>query len=89
MNTSKLSMYTSITFGVLALALIMNVLASPLSANAATYAYVTTGGDVKSVVADDWMTAITTAPNRHLNSGVLLLKTSSDFTIVGDNVTAF
>ncbi len=61
----------------------------PLFANAATYAYVDAVGEVRSVTAVDWMTAIKTAPNIHINSGVLLLNTAADFTIVGDNVPAF
>ena len=61
----------------------------PTYASANTYAYVDATGDVKSVTANDWMTAIEIAPNRHLHSGVLLLKTASDFTIVGDDVSAF
>ncbi len=58
-------------------------------AQAASYAYVTTTGEVKSVTADDWMTAIRIAPGIHMNSGVLLLKDAGDFTIVGDDVSAF
>jgi hypothetical protein len=58
----------------------------PVSASAATYAYVATNGEVKSVVANDWMTAIATAAGIHINSGVLLLKTAADFGVVGDDV---
>jgi hypothetical protein len=58
----------------------------PVSASAATYAYVATNGEVKSVVAADWMTAIATAPGIHIHSGVLLLKTAADFGVVGDDV---
>jgi hypothetical protein len=61
----------------------------PLFANAASYAYVDAFGDVRSVTAVDWMTAIKTAPNIHMHSGVLLLDSAADFTIVGDNVAAF
>lgn len=61
----------------------------PAQADAATYAYVDTSGDVRSVVATDWQTAIATAPEIHLHSGVLTLNFASDFTIVGDNVPAF
>lgn len=61
----------------------------PVQADAATYAYVDVSGDVRSVVATDWQTAIATAPEIHLHSGVLILNFASDFTIVGDNVPAF
>lgn len=65
------------------------VMSMPTSAHAFTYAYVDATGEVKSVVANDWMTAINIAPNRHLHSGVLLLNVASDYGIVGDNVSAF
>jgi hypothetical protein len=68
---------------VLALAL---ALVSPAIAGAATYAYVDAGGEVKSVVATDWRTAIATAPNIHIHSGVLLLDEPTDFKIIGTDV---
>lgn len=61
----------------------------PSYADAAVYAYVDATGEVKSVTANDWMTAIAIAPNIHIHSGVLLLKTAYDYTIIGDNVAAF
>ena len=61
----------------------------PVYASAATYAYVDATGQVKSVTAADWRTAISIAPNIHTHSGVLLLSTAADYTIVGDNVSAF
>ncbi len=59
------------------------------SAQAATFAYVDAAGDVKSVVANDWRTAIATAPNIHMHSGVMLLTTAADYTIVGDSVAGY
>ena len=56
------------------------------SAHAAMYAYVDAAGDVKSVTANDWRTAIATAPNIHMHSGVLLLSTANDYDILGDKV---
>jgi hypothetical protein len=46
-------------------------------------------GDVRSVTAIDWMTAIRIAPSIHTHSGVLLLDSIADFNMVGDNVAAF
>ena len=56
------------------------------SAHAAMYAYVDAAGDVKSVTANDWRSAIATAPNIHMHSGVLLLMTAQDQQILGDKV---
>ncbi len=62
------------------------VLALPVFAQAASYAYVDAAGEVKMVVANDWMSAIATAPGIHINSGVFLLTSASDFAAVGDTV---
>ena len=51
---------------------------------AETYAYVNKLGEVATVVANDPNTAINIAPNRALTSGVLLLKTATDYEIVED-----
>ncbi|MES2749485.1 MAG: hypothetical protein V4606_03765 [Patescibacteria group bacterium] len=56
------------------------------STQAATYAYVDAAGDVKSVTANDWQTAIATAPNIHMRSGVMLLESADDYQVVGDKV---
>lgn len=58
----------------------------PVAASAASYAYVDKAGDVKMVTATDWMTAIATAFNIHIHSGVMILNSAADFTIVGDTV---
>ena len=60
------------------------LLVLPALTHAASYAYVDNGGEVKSVVASDWMTAIRTALNIHIHSGVLLLDSSEDMAIVND-----
>lgn len=60
----------------------------PALSYAATYAYVDNGGNVKAVVANDWMTAIAIAPSIYVHSGVLLLNSASDG-IVGDKVGGF
>jgi hypothetical protein len=70
------------TFAFFALALIV----SPALASAATYAYVDTAGEVKTVTAADWMTAIAIAPSIHIHSGVMLLTTAADYLVVGDQV---
>lgn len=59
---------------------------APSVASAAVYAYVDTAGEVKTVTAVDWMTAIATAPFIHIHSGVMLLMTAADYTVVGDTV---
>ncbi len=61
-------------------------IAAPLSASAAVYGYVDAAGEVKSVTAADWMTAIATAPNIHIHSGVMLLLSAADYSVVGDSI---
>jgi hypothetical protein len=56
--------------GMLAVAAIAAPTASAL---AATYAYVNTQGEVRTVEAGDPNTAINTAPGIHMRSGVILL----------------
>lgn len=87
-NTSVSSNLTALMVGAgLVLALVL--VSVPAFAGAATYAYVDAFGDVKMVTANDWQTAISVAPNRHLHSGVLLLNSASDFAVVGDSVPGY
>ncbi len=58
----------------------------PAISYAATFAYVNTSGDVATVTANDPMTAIATAPNIAIHSGVLLLNSPDDNAVVGDEV---
>lgn len=83
---TKNSTVGAVAFLLIGLSLAMSI---PAFASAATYAYVDATGEVKSVVAPDWRTAINTAPNIHIHSGVLLLNSAADFGVVGDNVPAF
>lgn len=62
------------------------LLSLPAFASAASYAYVDATGEVRSVTANDWMTAIAVAPNIHIHSGVFLLKSAADFAEIGENV---
>jgi hypothetical protein len=61
------------------------VMAAPAGAFAATYAYVNASGDVSTVTANDPTSAIMTAPNIAVHSGVMLLTNPAD-TVVGDKV---
>lgn len=75
-NTIKTAVFSAITaLIVLSIALI----SIPAFAQAADYAYVDAQGEVKSVTANDWMTAIATAANIAFDSGVYLLKSAADF----------
>ena len=78
---------TKITLAVTGLALALVLVSTPFFANAATYAYVDTTGEVKPVVADTWQEAIAKAIGIHIHSGVMLLSSPSDFDIVGNEVT--
>lgn len=75
----------SISFSTLAVFALTFIMA-PASASAAVYAYVDVSGEVKTVTANDWMTAIAIAPGIHINSGVMTLTTAADYTVVGDDI---
>ena len=64
----------------------MLIVSVPNFAGAASYAYVSTTGEVKSVTANDWMTAIATAVGIHINSGVFMLKSAADFAVIGEDI---
>lgn len=64
----------------------MFVMALPSLASASTYAYVNKSGEVSAVTANDWQTALATAANIDIHSGVMLLTSQSDNSIVGDSV---
>lgn len=80
-NTIKMTAFSAVTALVV---LSMALLAIPALTHAADYAYVDAQGEVKSVTATDWMTAIATAFNIHINSGVYLLKSAADFAHLQD-----
>lgn len=66
----------------LGLAALAAVVALPSASLAATYAYVNTSGEVTSMEADSAATALATAPNMDIHSGVMLL-TGSNNNVVG------
>jgi len=59
--------------------------ALPTASFAQTFAYVNTSGDVTSMEATDAQTALMTAPNISLHSGVILLQ-NDDSDILNDSV---
>lgn len=59
------------------------VAAVPALSLAATFAYVNTQGEVRTVTADSASIALMTAPNIDSHSGVLLLDSADDNVILG------
>lgn len=59
--------------------------AAPAASLAATYAFVNVAGEVMTMEAANADTALTTAPNLHVHSGVMLVG-ADDTEIVGDRV---
>lgn len=59
--------------------------ALPTSAFAQMYAYVNTSGEVMTMDAVDASTALRTAPNLHVHSGVMEVSSTND-AVVGDEV---
>lgn len=70
--------------GTLALAA---VVALPSVSYAALYAYVNQDGEVRTVEASSPGTAIQTAPAIAEHSGVILINSTNDATLVGDDVS--
>lgn len=62
------------------------VVALPAASYAATYAYVNVAGEVMTTEATNADQALATAPNLHVRSGVMLINSSDDSDIVGDDV---
>lgn len=69
-------------FGIAALGA---VLAVPAFSYAAPYAYVNASGEVNMVEAASAQEALTTAPNIHMRSGVMLLQSEND-DILNDSI---
>ncbi len=67
----------------LILALGIAAAAVPGLASAATYAYVNTAGEVMTMEAATAEVALTTAPNLHLRSGVMLVG-DDDADVIGN-----
>jgi len=61
------------------------VVAVPGVSLAATYAYVNAAGEVMTMEASNASTALSTAPNIHVHSGVMLIQSTND-PVVGDKV---
>lgn len=59
----------------------------PAAAFAATFAYVDQAGDVRTVEAATPQAALVTAPNIADRSGVMLLDSTEDTEVVGDDVS--
>jgi hypothetical protein len=78
---------TNLTSKIVGLGLAAALAAAPGFAAAATYAYVDVNGEVRSVVAGNWQTAIATAPNIAARSGVILIDGAEDSDLIGDSVT--
>jgi hypothetical protein len=83
MTTSNRLSARLITAGVIASS--VAAMALPAFAHAATFAYVNQSMEVRTVVANDWMSAIATAPNIDEHSGVLLL-INPNSSIVGSSI---
>lgn len=68
------------------IALSTAIMAVPSVSFAANYAYVNHMGEVNMVSADSPMEAINTAPSIGIHSGVMILNSQSDETILDDSV---
>lgn len=85
MNT--LSSFVSTRLVIMGVVGALLILAVPMFASAATFAYVDRVGAVRMVTADAPLVAIATAPDIHPRSGVIQLMTQTDYELVGDQVS--
>lgn len=58
----------------------------PTFIHAASYAYIDALGNIRSVTANSWMSAIASAPNISSTSGVLLFTGPTGFHVVGNRI---
>lgn len=65
---------------------VLGAVALPAASFAATYAYVNTSGEVRTMESASASQAIMSAPGIHPRSGVMLIETTADEAVVGDNV---
>ena len=68
-------------------AIALAAVALPSASFAAMFAYVNTSGEVRTVDAATPSAALQTAPSIHMNSGVMMIDSTTDEDIVGDNVS--
>jgi hypothetical protein len=66
--------------------LAVTAFAAPQVSHAENYAFVSTGGEVRMIAANNPTLAIETAPDRHLHSGVILLDSLQDSGLLGTNI---
>lgn len=65
---------------------VLGAVALPAASYAATYAYVNTSGEVRTTESASAEQAIATAPGIHMHSGVMLIETTADENVVGDEI---
>ena len=65
---------------------LVTLISVPASSYAANYAYVDRVGEVKMFVADTANIALRDAPNMDVHSGVILLNTAQNISLVGTNL---
>lgn len=88
-HTYFLKIIGHIAAGVTLTAALAFILAAPRSSEAANYAFVNRSGEVSMVVANDPQTALMTAYNIAIHSGVILLDSADDNALLGGRVSGF
>ncbi|KND47396.1 MAG: hypothetical protein AB199_03130 [Parcubacteria bacterium C7867-004] len=85
MSVHRLINYKDMKKVLLSVFALAAIVAAPAVSLAATYAYVNTTGEVRTVEAASANQALSTAPNLGVHSGVMLIEDVSD-PVVGDRV---
>ncbi len=86
MITTHMMTGLNVLTGSLAVLVLLGMAVTPVPASAALFGFVDTSGYLRTVEATSWQTAIVTASNIHMHSGVMLMNSAARLDLVGERI---